>query len=219
MGHDSDQPLSCAAHVAVICTAPAPQAPAALVAVRGVPPWPCCTAISLYRHIYIAVPLLLLPAGPNSTLVAFRGLPYGRTGAFSLNLWVRKPQGGGGVGAPATPLGPFEYLLSHADVEPLTPASNNYSAFVPNQVRGMPFGWGAASAQPTTATTMWDGPCHGGERTCACVGATAACPPSLRPSPSPPPARSAVPRDGWLSICQHPGPWRSLRRACMPLAP
>jgi hypothetical protein len=125
--------------------------------------------------------------------VSFPGLPYGRTGRFTLSVWVRKlavdgsaeaiagalAAGTGGEGpeasrmsraakpsspskechappsAPSPPAnaseapddgglnGSYEYLLAHANVQPLTPIARANSAFARNQARP-----GRAAARP-----------------------------------------------------------------------
>lgn len=71
------------------------------------------------------------PADDTSTRVLLQPVPYGTTGEFSLNLWIRNDLGEteGTLGAGQ----PFEYVFSHADRDVLRRV--RFDGFQPSQVR------------------------------------------------------------------------------------
>jgi hypothetical protein len=82
-------------------------------------------------------------------MIAIPGLTYGRTGAFTINFWMRKqeddtvsgpsPEGDYDSGArrPAGDWQPpvYEYMLTHANLQPLSPQASRWSSLDRNQVK------------------------------------------------------------------------------------
>ncbi|GLC41484.1 hypothetical protein PLESTM_001201000 [Pleodorina starrii] len=78
----------------------------------------------------------------SASLISIPGLTYGRTGAFTINLWVRKPLVditaalGDEVYDNSTGWEPsvYEYMLTHANLQPLSPTAARWTPMDRNQV-------------------------------------------------------------------------------------